>query len=71
MLGLKLNHVSKRGQSSDYESLQDTFGTASLLTSRLRYMTLEALRSVRQEHAACLYDMYHVNEVPYEMRWNK
>ena len=34
-------------------------------------MTLEAVRSVRQENAACLHDMFHVNEVPYEMRWNK
>ena len=56
---------------SDYESLLDTFGTIPLLTSRLKYMTLEAVRSVRQENAACLHDMFHVNEVPYEMRWNK
>ena len=34
-------------------------------------MTLEALRSVRQDNAACLHDMFHVNEVPYEVRWNK
>ena len=56
---------------SDYESLLDTFGTIPLLTSRLKYMTLEAVRSVRQENAACLHDMFHVNEAPYEMRWNK
>ena len=56
---------------SDYESLLDTFGTIPLLTSRLKYMTLEAVRSVRQYNAACLHDMFHVNEVPYEMRWNK
>ena len=60
-----------RDTSSDYESLLDTFGTTSLLTSRLKYMTLEALRSVRQGNAACLHDMFHVNEVPYEMPWNK
>ena len=34
-------------------------------------MNLEAVRSVRQENAACLHDMFRVNEVPYEMRWNK
>ena len=34
-------------------------------------MTPEAVRSSRQENAACLHDMFHVNEVPYEMRWNK
>ena len=56
---------------SDYESLLDTFCTIPLLTSRLKYMILEAVRSVRQENAACLYDMFRVNEVPYEMRWNK
>ena len=56
---------------SDYESLLDTFSTIPLLTSRLKYMTLEAVRSVRQENAACLHDMFHVNQVPYEMRWNK
>ena len=56
---------------SDYESLLDTFGTIPLLTSRLKYMTLEAVRSVRQQNAACLHDMFHINEVPYAMRWNK
>ena len=38
---------------SDYESLLDTFGIIPLLTSRLEYMTLEAVRSVSQENAAC------------------
>ena len=57
--------------SSDYESLLNTFGTTSLLTSCLKYMTLKALRLVRQENAVCLHDLFHVNEVPYEMWWNK
>ena len=34
-------------------------------------MTMEAVRSVTQDNAARLHDMVHVNEVPYEMRWNK
>ena len=34
-------------------------------------MTLEAVRPLKQDNAACLHDMFHVNEVPYEMRWNK
>ena len=47
----------------DYESLLDTFGTTSSLTSRLKNLTLEAVRSVRQENAACLHDMFHVNSL--------
>ena len=76
------NHVIKQIQerwlrtllsdtSSHYESLLDTSGTIALLSSCLKYMTLEALRSVRRENVACLHDMFPVNEVPYEMRWNK
>ena len=55
--------------SSDYESLLDTFHTT--FYQRLRYMALEVVRSVRLENTACLRDMFHVNEVAYEMKWSK
>ena len=67
----KLYHIPAQYDGriiTDYEYLLDTI---PLLTSRLKYMALEAVRSVRQENAAFLHDMFHVNEVPYEMRWNK
>ena len=35
------------------------------------YMALEALRSVRQENAACLHDMFYVNDILYEMQWDE
>ena len=56
--------------SLNHKSL-DTFCTMPLLTWHLKYMTLQALRLIRQENAACLHDMSHVNEVPYEMRFSK
>ena len=46
--------------SSDYESLLDSFGSTSLLTSHLKYMTLEVLRLVGQENTAGLHDVFHV-----------
>ena len=53
---------------SDYESLLELFGTSSLLMSRLKYMTLESLKSVREMNAACLHDIFIVKNVPYDMR---
>ena len=33
--------------------------------------TQEALRTFKQENTGCLHDMFRVNAVSYEMRWNK
>ena len=71
----KLREQSLRILHNDFESpiqnLMDKSGQGTLLSNRLKYLSLEVFKSIRKSNAPCLHDIFVLKEVPYDLRTPK
>ena len=56
---------------SPIQKLIDKSGQGTLLSNRLKYFILEVFKSIRKLNAPCLYDIFVLNAVPYNIRTPK
>ena len=53
---------------SSYSDLLSNAGTSTLLISRLKLMALETFKCVKGDNPKCLNNIFHVKDVPYDLR---
>ena len=56
---------------SPIQNLIDKQGQGTLLSNRLKYFIFEVFKSIRKLNTSCLYDIFVLNEVPYNLRTPK